>query len=150
MAMNLDQLKRQLSDIEPSETTYQSIGPAEVPLLGQLLQDPDHFLASRAVFALSRVRDAGSMQLLQRAAADARPQVRIALAASAAQLPVADRSRVLLPLLNDTEMGVRKFALHSADAAGDTTLREKLREVLGNDPEPALRALAAQKLGTIR
>ncbi len=150
MAMTLEQLKQQLSDIEPSESTYEGVGAAEIPLLDQLLQDPDHLVASRAVFALSRVRDARSLALLQRAAADTRPQVRVAVAASSVQIPVADRSRVLLPLLNDTEVGVRKFAIHSADALTDATVLSRLRQIESSDPMPALRTLATDKIKNVR
>lgn len=150
MAITLEDLKRQLSDIEPSEGTYQGIGAAEVPLLDQLLQDPDHIVASRAVFALSRIRDRRSLGLLQRAAADVRPQVRVAVAASSVQIPAAERSRVLLPLLNDAETGVRKFAVHAADAVTDATVINRLRQIESADPVPALRTLATEKVKNVR
>lgn len=149
MAMTLEQLKQQFRDIEPTESTYQGIGAAEIPMLGQLLQDPDHSLASRAVFALSRIHDGASLQLLQRAAADVRPQVRVAVAASSAQIPVADRTRVLLPLLNDAEVGVRKFAVHAADGATDATVVDRLKQIGSADPVPALRTLATEKVKNV-
>ena len=49
MPMTLDQLKNQLSAIQPDESTYAGIGASEVPLLEQLLRDDEDWLAARAV-----------------------------------------------------------------------------------------------------
>jgi FOG: HEAT repeat len=150
MALTLEQLKRQLSDIEPNEATYQGLGPAEVPLLEQLVQAPDHFMASRAVFALSRIHNADAMHILQRAAGDPRPQVRVAVASGSAQIPVNDRKDILVRLLADSEVGVRKFAILAATGITDRELQERLKRISNDDPHPALRALASEKLKEIQ
>jgi HEAT repeat protein len=150
MAMSLEQLKQQLSDIKPSENTYRGITAAELPLLEQILHGPDNLLGTRAVFALSRLRDARALDLLQRAAKDVRSELRVAAAASAMNLPPAERSRMLQPLLGDTNMGVRKFALHAADGLSDPTLTEHLKAIESRDPVPALRKLATEKIKMLR
>ncbi len=53
--MTKAQLRQKLSAIEPTESIYEGIGPSEVELLRELLQDQEAWLAARAAYALSRI-----------------------------------------------------------------------------------------------
>jgi hypothetical protein len=53
--MTLAELRAQLSAVEPDDSTYYGIGIAELPLLEQLLQDAEPWLAARVVFLLRAV-----------------------------------------------------------------------------------------------
>src|SRR4051794_12924690 len=75
MPMSLEQLRNQLSAIEPNDSTYAGIGASEISLLEQLLQDKEAWMASRAVFALSRVPDEKATTILARIVADPRQEV---------------------------------------------------------------------------
>jgi HEAT repeat protein len=150
MAMTLQQLKMQLGDIEPDESTYLNIGPAEIPLLDHLLEDDEAWIASRAVFALSRMTEPSVTPLLSRAAADPRAEVRIAVAAAAANLKPEYANRLLLQLLADAELGVRKFAIQSVAGSHDPALTDKLKYMEAGDPEPAIREIARDKLQELR
>jgi HEAT repeat protein len=144
--MTLAELRAQLSAVEPDDSTYFGIGPAELPLLEQLLQDPEAWLAARAVFAASRIPDPRAVALLQRAARDPRQEVRVAVAASVERIAPTSANPLLLSLLDDTDHGVRKFAIKSVSGAHDPAVLTKLREVQARDPLPALRDHAASRL----
>src|SRR5436309_9542288 len=113
MAMTLEEIKDKLSAIEPTDSTFAGIGPSEIPVLKRLLADKEAWLASRAVFALSRLSDPRALAILSDAAADPRHEVRVAVAAGARNLKPKDASNILLQLLGDSELGVRKFAVQS-------------------------------------
>ncbi len=146
MTMTLEQIKNQLSAIEPDDSTYSGIGPSEIPLLEELLQDKEVWLASRAVFALSRIPDNRAMSMLSKAAADPRKEVRVAVAASASNLKPQDSNNILFKLLTDTEAGVRKFAVQSVSKANDTTVHVKLRDIKAQDPVTTIRDVAKDRL----
>jgi HEAT repeat protein len=146
MAMTLEQLRRQLSTIEWDESTYAGIGPAELPLLQELLKDPEPLRAARAIAAISRIADPRALTLLQRATYDPRQEVRVALAASVRRLTPASANALLLPLLDDGDHGVRKFAIKAVSDAHDPAVLTKLREVQARDPVPAIRDQATSRL----
>jgi HEAT repeat protein len=149
MAMTLEELRRQLSAIEPDEATYSGIGAAEIPLLEQLARDPEPWMASRAVFAASRVADARAKAILARAAGDSRPELRVAAAAATKNPPPAEANSLLLQALNDSDLGVRKFAVQSVAATHSEPVHARLRELESGDPAPAIRNAAKSRLAEI-
>jgi HEAT repeat protein len=142
----MQELRDQLSAIEPDESIYGGIGPAEIPLLEQLLADKQAWLASRAVFALSRIPDARAVAVLARAAADPRQEVRVAAAAAVSKFKPADANAILLKLLADPELGVRKFALQAVPGTHDPAVHAKLRDLVAADPAPWIRDAARSRL----
>jgi HEAT repeat protein len=148
--MTLEELRTQLSAAEPDDSTYYGIGPAELPLLEQLMQDPEPWLAARAVVAASRIPDPRALALLQRATRDPRDEVRVALAASVTRVATSDANPLLLSLLDDADLGVRKFAIKSVSDAHDAAVLRKLRELQDRDPVPAIRDGAASRLRQLR
>jgi len=148
--MTLDQIKNQLSAIEPDDSTYSGIGTSEIPFLDQLLQDKEVWMASRAVFALSRVSDVNAVTILSRATADPRQEVRVAVAASVSNLKPQDANNILLKLLTDTELGVRKFAVQAVSGAHNAAVHAKLRDIETRDPAPPIRDVAKDKLRELK
>jgi HEAT repeat protein len=150
MSKTLEQLRHQLGAIEPDDSTYAGIGPSEIPLLEQLLQDNAAWLASRAVFALSRLSDSRAVTLLSKAAADPRQEVRVAVAASVSNLKPNDANDILLKLLTDPELGVRKFAVQSVSGTHNRAVHAKLRDLETQDPAPWIREIAKSKLRELK
>lgn len=150
MPMTLEQIRNQLSAIEPDDSIYDGIGPSEIPLLEQLLQDKEAWMASRAIFALSRVSDAKAVTILSRVVADPRQEVRVAVAASVSILKPQDANNILLKLLTDTALGVRKFAVQAVSGAHDAAVHAKLRDIETRDPAPPIRDVAKDKLRTLK
>jgi HEAT repeat protein len=150
MPMTLEELKEQLTSIEVDDATYVGIGPSEVPLLEQLVRDPETWLAARAIFALSQVRSDAAMAILGRAAADPRPEIRVAVAASAKNLPPAEANGILLQGLNDADLGVRKFAIRSVAPDHGAEVQARVRDLEIDDPAQYIRDAARSKLSEIQ
>ncbi|HSL44510.1 MAG TPA: HEAT repeat domain-containing protein [Anaerolineales bacterium] len=129
MPKTLEELRTQLSAIEPDDSTYEGIGPEEVPLLEQLLQDEKPWMAARAAVALSRIPAPEAVRVLERAARDARPEVRVTLAASVPNLKLEDAKQILPTLLDDPDLGVRKFAVRSEPVVAAREAVDQLRKV---------------------
>lgn len=145
MPITLDQLRRQLSDIEPTEATFSGIGPSEIPLLTQLLKDPEHWMTARAVFALSRIADDGAVAQIRKALAHPRPEVRVAIAESASYLTPKDSDVVLEALLNDKDAGVRKVAIRSISVENSPSIQARLKTIETEDPVFLMRDVARAK-----
>jgi HEAT repeat protein len=143
--MTLDQLRRQLSAIEPDDTTFAGIKPSDIPLLEQLLQDNEPWMAARVIFALSRLDDDRAVAAIRKVVADPRPEVRVAVAASAANLHSVQSDRILSALLNDPDVGVRKFAIQSISEKNKAGIRSKLQAIETQDPVSQIREHARQK-----
>jgi HEAT repeat protein len=150
MPMTLEQLRNQLSAIEPDDGIHAGIGPSEIPILEQLLQDTEAWMASRAVVALSAVPDMRAVTILSRAVTDPRPEVRVAVAASVSNLRPGDANNILLNLLADTDLGVRKFAVQAVSGTHDTAVHTKLRELEIRDPAPPIRDAAKDRLRELK
>jgi HEAT repeat protein len=150
MPLTLEQLRNQLSAIEADDSIYEGIGASEIPLLEQLLRDTEAWMAARAVFVLSRVPNIRAVTLLSGAVADPRPEVRVAVAASVSNLKPQDANNILLKLLTDPELGVRKFAIQAVSGAHDAAVHAKLREIETRDPAPPIRDVANSKLRELK
>lgn len=146
MPMTLEQLKNQLSAIEPSDSIYNGIGASDIPLLEQLLQDEEVWRASRAVFVLSRISGPQAIAILSQLVTDPRPEIRVALAASLSNMKPKDANSILLKLLADSDLGVRKFAIQSVSGSHDVAVHAKLRDVEARDPAPPIRDMAKDRL----
>jgi HEAT repeat protein len=143
--MSMAQLREQLSAIEPDESTYADISAAEVDLLRQLLDDEEPWLAARAVHALSRIDDESAHSALLAASQSSRPELRTAVAASAHALPPSLSDDILSRLLRDSEVGVRKFAIHSTSERNSDVVRARLIEVAGSDVNTTVRQIAEKR-----
>jgi HEAT repeat protein len=148
--MTAAELRARLSMIEPTESMYEGITQADVPLLEELISDREEWLAARAVFALSRVGTPDSLAAVTRAAADPRPPVRVAVAASVSQRPITLPDDVLVQLLRDRDAGVRKFAPLAVKPENGREPRAVLDRVAADDAVPVVRENAAEALRRIR
>jgi HEAT repeat protein len=146
MSLTFKQLKTQLSDIEPTERTYSGIGVSEISLLNQLLGVSEDWLAARAIYALARLPENEVMPVLTRAVTDRRPEVRIALASISAKLEPEHANDILLKLLSDNDVGVRKFAVRSVSREHSDNVRAKLQDMVVQDNSAPIRAKAEAKL----
>ena len=150
MSMSMEELRQQLSAIEPDERTYRGIGSEEVPLLRRLLDDEERWLAARAVFALSRVGSSEAYSALEAAAEDQREEVRVAVAAASTSLPIDTSDALLERLLNDQSSGVRRFAIESVSERNGLRIRTRLQDIASADTDPYLRLLAQQQEARLR
>jgi HEAT repeat protein len=142
MSMTMPELRQRLSAIEPDDSTYAGIGATDVPLLQQLLNDEEGWLAGRAVYALSRINAMEAHMALSTAADSPRSEVRVAVAANAGNLPPKVSDSLLQQLLEDQHVGVRKFAIKSVSAQNSASIHAKVSEIASRDDNPVIRATA--------
>ncbi|MBD0256010.1 MAG: HEAT repeat domain-containing protein [Cytophagales bacterium] len=145
-----EEVRTILSDIEPSEDTYSSLDTDDIPHLRQLLQENEPWLASRAVFALSRLPTRDTDALLLQAARDQRSEVRVAAAVCSARLPTDVSDQVLDSLIDDQDLGVRKFAVQSITDASSDVLKQKLRRISSADGNAFIKSIATERLFNLR
>jgi HEAT repeat protein len=149
MSMSISELRYQLSAIEPEESTYEGIGASEVDLLRELLEEEEGWLAARAAHALSRIDSTDAHDALLSATESSRPEVRVAVAASAEALPPKVSDEVLSRLLDDPEIGVRKFAIKSTSDRNSDAIRRRLAEIATTDADTALGKIAEEKARSV-
>ena len=149
MTMTMSELRAQLSSIEPTEETYAGIGPEEIGLLRELLDDEEAWMAARAVHALSRIDDPAAREALAEAAAKPRMEVRVAVASAARDLPPETSDEVLPALLADDHAAVRKFAVGAVSARNSAAVREQVSALASNEPDDRVRDLAGEKARSV-
>jgi HEAT repeat protein len=150
MPITLEQVRTAISYFEPVRDMRIDLGPEALPHLEALLQSEESFIAAKAAYTISRIRDPRVEPLLRRAAGINRPEVRIAVAAGVRDLPEAEASPIVLSLLDDQDRGVRKMALQSVPERPRPELRRKIESLSRRDPDPAIRTLSRgvlQRLG---
>jgi HEAT repeat protein len=148
--LTIAELRRQLSAIEPTESTYAGISPDEVPALEALLDDEEVWMAARAVHALARMDASQARRALRRASASLRPEVRVAVAAVAQSLPPRLSDHLLERLLDDPDPGVRKFAIRSVSDQSSESVRSRLRRKSTEEKDPVLRRLAGERADALK
>ena len=144
MAMSMQELRSRLSSIEGDAQMYVGLGHDEVPLLVELLNDEEGWMASRAVYALARIATPEALAAVEEAGDSRRHEVRVAVAVSANVLPSDAADRVLTKLLRDREVGVRKFAVESVTPDNDESVRRLVTEMTDADDD-VLRARARSR-----
>lgn len=144
MAMSMQEIRSRLSSIEGDAQMYVDLGPDEVPLLVELLDDEEAWMASRAVYALTRIATPEALAAVEEALDSGRDEVRVAVAVSANVLPSEAADRVLTKLLTDREVGVRKFAVESVTPDNEERVRRLVAEMTNSDDE-VLRARAQSR-----
>lgn len=147
--MTTAELKAKLSVIEPTEAMYTGITASDLPALEELLADREDWVAARSVFAASRVGGSAATAFLSKAATDKRVPVRVAVAAAVGQRPIVLPDTTLIKLLNDSDVGVRKFAPQAVKPENGTEPRAVLTRVAKDDAVPAVRENAAEALRRI-
>jgi HEAT repeat protein len=145
MPKSIAEIRRQLGDAEPDEKTYRGLGSDDVAAVATLLDDDEAWLAARAVFALSRIDSDDARRRVVAAADNPRAEVRVAVATVASGLPPASSDAVLAKLLQDTSVGVRKFALRSVSPRNSVEVKRAVAALAASETNPKLRQIAGEK-----
>jgi len=146
MAVSIKQVR---SALEPDEVDYTQaarLGADALPHLHALIRGPDPMLASKAAYLAGLIADERSTAVVQEAASRREPVIRIAAATGAGHLPPSAASSVLLSLLNDADVGVRRAAIDSIPPNATPAVRSTLEKIVRMDPDPSLRDRGAKLL----
>src|SRR5690349_21998843 len=127
MPTTLESVRRALQqeEINYPELAHE-LGPAAIPCLQTIVSGDDVLLASKAAYVAGLIQDPASAALVAGAAKSGSPAVRVAAAATSQHLAAADAEDVLLSLLDDGDVGVRKHALRSVPHGASRKLKDKV------------------------
>jgi hypothetical protein len=144
MPVTIEQVRAALDPEEPDYEQAAQLGPEALPHLEELVGETDALLASKATYLASLIEDPHSKDILRRAAASDRAEVRAAAAGGASNLSADEASDVLEPLLNDRDVGVRKVALKSVPEEASSELRATVQSLSETDSSLAIRELSSR------
>jgi HEAT repeat protein len=123
----------------------------DIPLLAQLAQDPNPGLATKAISCLGLMGNEAAVAGLQPVATHRDPVYRIAAAQALRHVPSSTAGvRLLGKLLDDQDVGVRKFALKSVDVANISSLKEQVRQVNLREQNEGLKTMSQSILQKLR
>ena len=147
MPITLDEVRRMLDVDEPDYPRIAtSVGPEVHAHLAALVGGADPMLASKAAYLAGLVPGPGATQVLEKAASHSEPRVRVAAAASLSRSAIPAAESLVLKLLADKDVGVRKLAVATAAARPSAGLRSRLEAMRTGDPEHHLRRAAGEAL----
>lgn len=152
MAHTREELARLINLDEPDyPSIVQQLTKDDIPLLTQLAQDPDPGLATKAISCLGLMNDETAVAGLQAAVAHQNPVYRVAAAFALRHAPTsATGIRLLGQLLDDQDVGVRKFALKSVDLGNISSLKEQVRQVNLREQNEGLKIMSQSILQKLR
>jgi hypothetical protein len=145
MPVAMDQVLNQLNRDEPNYGQAARLGAEALPHLIALIQGGDAGLAAKAAYLASFINAAGSAAALEKAAIHPDPAVRVAAAASARNITSVPAS-LMMGLLDDSDVGVRKSALKSLEVHRPAGLKTKVADIVERDPDVGLRDLARRMI----
>jgi HEAT repeat protein len=158
MALALEEVRRRVNVDEPDYPKLAAtLGAEAVPELRKLVEDHDAGVASKAAYVLSFLPSPESLDGLEAAARSEDENVRVAAAAAFGNLASlaalgdgpARAEEQLRRLLTDSDPGVRKVALRSAQTVGPHGLRTAIENMASSDPEGLLRRAAEDLLSNL-
>jgi HEAT repeat protein len=117
MPVTMEQVLNHLDREEPDYGLAAQLGTEALPHLVALLQGDDEARATKAASLAGAIESRESVNVLEIAAADVRPTVRVAAAAATSRLAAPEANRILGALVEDPDAGVRKVALRAVPEA---------------------------------
>ena len=141
-----DEVKFILSDIEPTEEMHQKLTEEDIPQLKKILKEQEPWLASRAVFAISKFNTEQANKILYRLVKDPRQEIRVSLAACADALPSEVSEKIISKLVKDKEPGVRKFAYQAVLPSASPLFIKRLKRVYNIEDVPYLQEVLRNKI----
>ena len=152
MPVTMQQVLNQLEREEPDYVQAAKLGAEALPHILALLQETRPGIAAKAAFLAGAINAEGSGAVLVIAARHPEPVVRVAAAATARNLSRVSTD-LALAFLNDTDNGVRRWAMKSLETQTVPGIRAKLEDLMQHDPDPSLRDSARRlvdRLGQTR
>lgn len=144
MPLTIHQVRAALYPEEPDYKRASRLGPEALVYLENILGEGDPMLAPKATYLASLIRGTRSVAVVSQAARSERPSLRVAAAAAARNLSEPSASGILVSLLNDKDVGVRKTALNSVSVKPTSELRKKIQSLGNSDQDRAIRVLSNQ------
>jgi HEAT repeat protein len=117
----------------------------DVPLLNELVGDTNVAIATKAISCLGIMNDEKGLEGLEKAARSENPILRVTAAHSLRNMSSRPAAQKLVSqLLDDPDIGVKKFALKTVSASNIKSLKEKVSEVYSRETNEHLKTLSRQ------
>jgi HEAT repeat protein len=149
MSVSLEDVNEALAPEEPDYANAAGLGPDALPHLQRIVEGSDPMLASKATYLASLIEDDRALSVLETAARSEDATVRVAAAAGVANLGDSKAAKMVVYLLSDDDVGVRRRALASVPEIASTDLRHILEKLRLDDPDPSIRRAASHALDRI-
>ena len=140
--------------INLDEPEYESIvnklSNDDIPILIELSQHADPAIATKAISCLGLMNTHLALQGIQIAAENPNPIYRLAAAQALKNKPMSTESiNILNILLDDEDLGVKKFAIKSVSLSPNIKLRKKLSGIAKKGTSEFIKTLAKEKLSML-
>lgn len=133
------------------EALVSRLSAEDIPTLVELSKEPDLAIATKAISCLGHMGNERALAGLREAVDHQDPVRRVAAANSLQNMANVQGSVQLLErLLDDNDIGVRKFALKTVEAGNISQLKEKVRVMNEREVNPSLKTLSQQVLQRLR
>ena len=142
-----------LAYLEPDEPNYPQaakLGPDALPYLKEIIDKQDVMLASKAAYLVSLIKSEESLPILEYAALNKNPTIRVAVASGIRNISEKDANMLLDKFIEDKDVGVRKVTLKSVAKFKSNSIVSKVQKLLESDPEPSIRKLASDVIETMK
>ncbi|HTL07369.1 MAG TPA: HEAT repeat domain-containing protein [Chitinophagaceae bacterium] len=135
--------------IDLDEPDYETIVPQltkdDIPLLAELAEDANPAIATKAISCLGFMNDVRAFAGVEKAAKSANPVYRIAASHALRNMTARPAAATLLEkLLDDDDIGVKKFALKTVEASRLSGLKEKVKQMQTKEANEHIRSLSKQ------
>jgi HEAT repeat protein len=150
MAITLDQVRRLLAPDEPDYAAAAKLGPGLLPHLKAFVDSGNEHYGSKAAYLAGLIDHDQAVEILRGAAKSPSPLVRVAAAGGIRSMTRPAAAGVLLALLEDRDIGVRKLAIESSAIRDNPALLAKIGHLTQKDPSPQIRLLASRTISEAR
>jgi HEAT repeat protein len=128
--------------IDPEEPDYRgaaaSLGREALPHLAELAEHADPMTASKAVSLAGLIGGDEAVGIVSRAAQDDRPELRVVAAAAAGRMG-SPGDELVAELMQDSDAGVRKYAVGAVRAGASSHVRQILENRREVESDTAVR-----------
>ena len=143
MPFTKDEIIKMINLDEPDYPSIVSkLTADDVPALVELTRHSNPAIATKAISCLGLMKTEKALDGLKEAVSNADPVRRVAAAHSLRNMTnVRGSDKLLEKLLDDADIGVRKFALKTVEVANVVSLKEKVRSMNQKEANPELKTL---------
>lgn len=149
-------IRQLLTAVEPDYDKAAQLGAAILPDLAEIIEKNDPRLITQATYLSGMLVQQSAealptvVELLSKSAHSDLPTARVAAAATAKHLPTEHAAPLLLVLIDDDDLSVRKFAMMSAPPDSPPELAQRIEERAQTEQLPEMRELAREVLQRLK
>jgi hypothetical protein len=142
MTVTMQQVRLALVPEEPDyQAAAEALGREALPYLKQLSIGTDVRIAARATYLAGVIGSEEGAAIVAQSARNGNRLLRVAAASAARHLYDKGADDILLPLINDVDLGVQKVALKSIPPSVTDSLLSRIEELANEETDESIRAL---------